>query len=394
MTTKSIDELTTPLTTTEVQTSIYDALAAKGAATTSWKAGAVVRTLIAAVAIIVAALSRLIAEVAKSAFLDLTSGDWLALVAKYVYGVDKLLATFATGTVTLDNTGGGVYSGDPGDLVVKNAVTGKTYRNTSAFSVAALETGVVVPVSAIEAGSASTATAGQIIEFETPLLGVTVTNASALVGTDDEDDAALKTRCRQKPASLSPNGPADAYEYVARSALRSDGTPIGVTRVRTTPGSTGTVAVRVATASGPVTGTEGDPSTDLGAIAAAIFAQVEPQAVQASVSSAVAKSIDIYYSLWVYDNVGLTDQELSDLITARLAQFMAIQPIRGNLIDGFPDGKVFADDILTVINGTRDEIFHVELAAPLTSDVTIGDTEVPVLGTVSPIAIFREATVR
>jgi hypothetical protein len=90
-----LDELTTPLTTDQVKARIYATLASVGVSTTSWKPGAVVRTMIAACAIVMAALSELTANIARSGFLELAEDKWLALVAHHVYGVDKVYATFA-----------------------------------------------------------------------------------------------------------------------------------------------------------------------------------------------------------------------------------------------------------------------------------------------------------
>jgi phage-related baseplate assembly protein len=115
---------------------------------------------------------------------------------------------------------------------------------------------------------------------------VTVTNAAAFVGTDEETDVDLKVRCVAKLGSLSPNGARDAYNFIARSATRADGSPIGITRVRTIPDGIGGVDVYLATPSGGVTGTSGDPLTDLGAVAAAIWETTEPLAVEATVASA------------------------------------------------------------------------------------------------------------
>ena len=85
----SLDTLTTPLTVAEIKAAIYDTIASEGVATTGWKPGAVVRTVIAGVAIVLAAMSSLIALVAKSGFLELSEGDWLTIVAEKIYGTTR-----------------------------------------------------------------------------------------------------------------------------------------------------------------------------------------------------------------------------------------------------------------------------------------------------------------
>jgi uncharacterized phage protein gp47/JayE len=377
-----IETLTTPLTRTQVQESIYSAMAALGVTTTTWKPGAVVRAIVTGVSIVIAAFSQLIALLARSAFLEFSTGDWLTLVALHVYDVTRNPGTFATGSVVLDNTGGGIHSGDPGDLVVRTE-DGRTYRNTAAFAVAAFETGVVVPIQAVELGSASTAAPNAITEFETPLIGVTVTNPAAVVGSDPESDPALRSRCRERTGPLSPNGPRDAYSFVARSATRADGSAIGVTRVRPVPDGIGGVDVYLATATGGVTGDAEDPETDLGAIADAIHRLVEPIAVTPRVQSADSEPIPVTYTLWLKDDTGLTSAEIEEAIEDRLVTFMATQPIGGNKLPGESTGRVYVAAIKSLIGCVfESSTLNVDVTAPA-ADVDLDPNEAPVLGTVT-----------
>ncbi len=245
-----ITELTTPLTKAEVEAFIYATLNALGVTTTSWKPGATVRTMIAGASIVLAGFSSLQARIAESGFLELSSGDWLDLVGVFVYDVERDDGTFATGNVQLDNAAGGLFNVAVGDLVVLNTTSSKTYRNTAAFTLNPLETGLLVPVRAEEIGSASTANPGQIDDFVTVLLDVTVTNPDALVGSDPESDADYIERCLAKTGVLSPNGPSDAYRFLALSATRDDGATVDVTRVTTVADGEGNVTVTVGSATG------------------------------------------------------------------------------------------------------------------------------------------------
>lgn len=382
-------ELVTPLTVDQVKAKIYEVLAIIGVPTTSWKPGAVVRTMIAACSIVLAAFSELTAQIARSGFLELASGPWLALVAKYVYDVDKVYATFAAGEVTLTNAGGGTFTLDADDMTLTNPTTGKTYRNTSGFTLGALAT-LTVAVYAVEAGSASTSVAGAITEIQSPsMTAVAVSNAVAVVGLDEEEDPALRARCAEKLGALSPFGPWDAYSYAARSATRADGSPIGVTRVRVTRDGFGNVAVYVATASGAVTGAVGDLATDLGAIDDAIQRKAAPLAVTAEAVSASPVTVAISYRVWLYNTSGLSEAQITSAIATRLASFMASQPIGGNIIGGAP-GKLFVDAMRTVIGATLPQIFHVEITVPA-ADVVITIGQVGVLGTVTALAVTQVA---
>lgn len=385
----SLADLTTPLTRDQVKQSIYDVLSTVGVNTTTWKPGAVVRTIIAAVAAIISAFSQLTSAIARGGFLELASGSWLDLVAHYVYGVDRVLATFAPGEVTLTNASGSTYIIDPEDLVVSNPDTGKTYRNTTAFTLNPGAT-LTIPIVAIEAGAASTSTPGTIVELETTFVGVTCTNALAVVGLDDELDPALRARCREKLGSLSPFGPWDAYTYAVKNAKRyTDGTPIGVTRARTVKDGYGNVTVYVATASGAVTGVSSNIATDLGALDDAVQRRAAPLAVTADTVSASNLTVPVTYEVWAYNTAGLTPAQWESAIATALANFMSAQPIGGNVIDPDP-GKIFVDGLRRAIGGVRSEIFRVVVTAPA-ADVVLGANEVAVLGTVTPTAIHEVA---
>jgi hypothetical protein len=382
----SLDDLTTPVTRAEVEASVYDVLGILRVNTTSWKSGAVVRTMITACAVVLSAYSTLQAKIAQSGFMPLAVGDWLTLVARYVYEVERIEATFATGAVTLTNSGGGVYSGDPDDLVFTNPTTGKTYRNTEAFSIAALGT-LTLAIQATEQGSLSTSAPATITELTTTLLGVTCSNALAVVGHDAELDPALRARCSEKLGSLSPFGPWDAYASAVRNAVREDGTSLGITRFRIDKDGTGHVYVYLATDSGAVLGTVGDLSTDLGIADEAIQQNAAPLAVTAVVASATPVTIAPTYELWMYNTSGATDAEVEALVATRLSVFMAGQPIGGNIIAPAA-GKVFQDAIRAAIAASLPEIFHVVVTVP-GGDTTLALTEVAVLGTVTVTAIHQ-----
>lgn len=352
----TLDELTTPLTPAEVEAAIYAAIAARGGDPTSWQDGAPTRSMIAGLAIVISALSRLAAALAKSGFLELAEEDWLTLVALYVFGVERLTGTFAAGNVTIDNSGGGVFAFGVGDLIVLNTSTGKGYRNTAAVAIDSGETGVVVPVSAVEIGSDSTSPAGDIDGFETPQPGLSVTNAAALVGTDPEEDPALRTRCLLKLGSLSPNGPRDAYAYVALTVKKSDGISAGVTRVRSVADGFGNVTIYVADGSGELAGTVGDTSTALGAVDDVIQRQAAPLAVTATTESATPETIAVTYEAWVRDTSGKSDADIQTAVALALASFMASQPIGGHKIPGESTGRVYKTAIEAAIDAALDEI--------------------------------------
>ena len=375
------DELVQPVTATEVENGIYQIYGSVGLDTSSWKSGAVVRTITNAFAVVLSALSELQARIAKSGFLALAEEDWLTIVAFYVYGVERYEATFALGEVTLVNAGGGVYNFDADDLIFGNADTGKTYRNSAPVSIAAGATVTNVPIHAVEAGTDSNAEIGKITVMVTTVTGVTVTNPIAAAGQNQESDAALRARCSAKLGSLSPNGPWDAYTYAVRNATRADGTNLGITRTRIITDGYGNVFVYMATASGTV------PTTDVAIAQTAIELNAEPLAVNATAYSATAKTIAVAYTAYMYNTSGYTDDQVRSLIETNLTDWLSQQPIGGNLVDGDATGRIYRDKIIAVIGDTLPEIFHVTLSVPA-SDTTLTASEVaifaaPFVGTIN-----------
>jgi hypothetical protein len=384
----SIDDLITPLETEELKASVYAALAVTGVTTTTWKPGAVVRTIIAVVCAILHALSVLVSNIARSGFLSLASGVWLALKARYDYNEEKRFAEFAAGTVYVSNSSGGIYSLDPDDLEVASSVTGKSYRNTQAVVIGALASNVAVAVSAVEAGAASSALPGEIDRVVSAFNGLTVTNTNTLVGLDDESDTQLQSRCSAKLGSLSPNGPSDAYDYVAKSAKRSDGTSVGVTRVRTKADGMGGIDIYCATASGALT------APDLAYVDTAVNTQAEPLGITSRVHSATELPVDISYSIWCYNTTGLTEAQIRDAVRDALIAYIAGQNVGGNEIEG-AGGKLYRDDIGAEIsratrNGAPLRIFRTIVHTPA-ADIPLGVFQVPTVGTIAAASIIRVA---
>lgn len=387
----SLSDLTSPATRADVQASIYRVLGVLGVNTTSWAAGAVVRTMSVATSAVLSAFSQIQAQIAQSGFVPLATGDWLTLAAKYVYGVDRLDATFAAGQLTLTNTGGGIYDVDAGDLTVATPTTpdpksGKTYRNDTFFHLGAGAT-ITIPITAVEAGGDSSAGAATITVLVTSLLNVTCSNPTALVGLDAETDAALRVRCSEKLGALSPMGPWDAYAYAARNAHRSTGEPCGVTRTRTLKDGFGNVTLVVANAAGPVLGTIGDLATDIGAVDEAVQQLAAPLAVTAHTESAGIVTQAVTYELWAYNTSGLNDAQIKSAVSDALAVFTSAQPIGGNtLLPSDTTGYVWNDAIKAAIAATLpQQIFHVVVTVPA-SDVALTLSQVMALGTVSGVA--------
>jgi phage-related baseplate assembly protein len=388
----TLDDLMTPLTLDEARQSIYDVGVNLGLSTTSWKPGAVVRTILALVAVIAVAVSTVVALIARAGFLEYATGAWLTLLSRDRYKIERIAATFATGEVTLTNTKGGVYNADPREYVFQNPTTKRTYWNSAAFTLGSGTEGsptvLTIPIVAVEAGSASTSAPGTITGLVTPMNGVAVTNAASVVGVDDETDDQLRVRDDASLDALSPFGPEGAYLAAARSACRADGSNIGVTRVRVSdPSEYGDVAVIVATASGGVTGPVGTEGTDLWYVNKAIQENAVPHGITASVASATTQAIAITYDLFVYTTDSRTADELKAVVLAALTAWMPTRPIGGD--DG---GKIYQSAIRSMImnavalargSSVVNYAFRCDVSLPA-GDTALSAGQIATLGTVTP----------
>jgi hypothetical protein len=380
--TLTIDQLIYPLSPAQVKAKIYEVLARLNCSTTNWKPGGVVRLMIAACSIVLAALSVLISLIARSAFLTLSSGDWLTLVARYVYGVERQLATLATGTVTLVNNEGGRFDYAAEEAVFLNITTGKTYRNTEPF---VLEPGgaVTVAVRAEETGSASSTGPGTITGFVTTMLGVTVSNDVTLVGLDEQSDDSLIAECLLKPQSLSPNGARGAFEYFAKKATRSGGTAVGINRVKSNNSSTtGQTVLTVATPTGEVSGDPSNPATDLGAVFASVAGNCLPGCVTLTVRSARARTLNVEFTAYFKDLAMLPSEQERQAAPA-VEQWFADLDIGGTTIPGVIENIVPRDtlrDIIAASFAKRPTLVVIHSPA---SNVPLDPLDVAGLGTIT-----------
>lgn len=373
------------------KTAIYNtALAvaeAIGLPVSSWQTGDPTRSLYHLESEILAAIEDLAIGFISSGFLDEAEDGWREVLAKQVFNVDVPDPTYATTDVELTNAGGGLYDGlEAGDLIFKNSTTGKTYTSTTGGDLlSGPGTTLTVTVVADEAGSDSSAAAGEIDEMVTVLLGVTCTNATAAVGVDLWDAATTIQQCRDKLGSFSPNGPKEAYAYVARNSELT-GTSV-VTRVRVYADSdTGDVTVYLAGAGGSVA------EADRALVEDAILTWATPLCITPTVLSATPVTVAITYQLWVYKRLNKTEAEIEEEVEEALETMFAARPIGGDIVPPATTGAIYRSLIESTIRGLYPEAdaFRVEVTLP-TDDPEIENDEVAALGTVTgTVTIVRD----
>lgn len=399
----NLSDLVADTTAADVKKKILSYAASANLKVTSWMNGDPSMVIITIVATLIYLFSIAVKQAIRAHFLDLATdpGDdglsqpakgWLSAKGEGDYGTTRIDSTFASGEVTLENTSAVPVLFGPEELTFQNAITGKTYRNVydptlypepARTCTIAPGASVDIPVEAEEVGTASNAAPGEISIMVLQLIGVTVTNTSPVLGTDRESADSYRERCRIAASATSPNGPADAYRYIALSANK-DGTiggtgkeRVGIRRVSVTKNSTtGTVDAYFASSSGAA-----DPS-DFATVNALIQRLAVPDCVTYTGHNAIEDTIAITYTVEVTADPGLTEADVETAVAARLAALFELIPIGGYKNNG-TSGTLFLSRIRAEIGKSHPSIFNVIVSLPA-GDVTILTGHVAKLGTITP----------
>lgn len=368
MPTVTLNDLVTPISPTEATATILSVAQALGLQTTAWQPLGMARTILATQGQISSDYSKIVNFIAQGGYVSYaaqmvdTTGNpittWMTLVAKNMFNVDRIDATFATGPVPIINGSGTTYTFAAGQFHLSNTTTGKSFSNASAISITPGTTNPVMR--ADEAGSASSQAAGTVLGMVTPLVGVSVgALVSDMVGSDEENNQALLIRCQAKLGSLSPNGPSQAYYFVATTTQTPSGTFINRVNV-TVDTSTGIVQVYLANANGVPSG------PDIAAIDAAIQAQVVPDGITAVVAAASAVSVAATANVWVPTATGLAAPQIQTACGTALGTYFANLPI-GGILDN--NSGIF----VVPINEIEATIYNaiVKLAPGFSSRITV-----------------------
>lgn len=328
--------------------------------------------------------------------LGLSKGEWLTELLHYNYNVDRVGATYATCTLQLTNTTAADFGTlDPDDITAENTATGATFRNEDGFTLGpsgSLTAVATVTIKAETAGSSGNSDVGDINALVTVLDGVTVTNLTAATGFDEESDDAATGRGEAKLESLSPNGPRGAYRYAATTpALQTDGSnQTNVTRTRVIEDSDyGVVVVFVAGDSGEVASGDADKALTT------IEKWANPFVIDPLVVAAANKEIDVVYTLYVYDDVGLTSSQIQTAVTNALRAAIKTRQIGGDaLAGGDVPGVIFTkwiEDQIVQTPEVSGHAFRCDVTSPAadvaldltTSDVVAPSADVAVFGTIT-----------
>jgi hypothetical protein len=337
-----------------------------GVDTTTWRTGDPTRSTYKFLAEVLAEHDGYVADYIRAGFLSTAFGDWLKILAVEVYGVTPAEATYATAQVTVKNNGGGTYPIGARDLTFKSSLSNKTYHNVSATATLAPGVQITIDVEADEAGSDSSAGVDEIDQLVTTKLGVDILGSTAAVGIDAQSDDSIKADCTASLGALSPDGPPDAYRYVA---TRSQLTGVqDVTRAVATPDAVDlTVSVYLASPSGPVA------LASVTAVQTALRRWATPLCVEATAINSLVDLTPITLSV--------SGSALPIDLTAR------INTALGALFAELPIGSTGGYDIdpttiTTCVRNAVPEITAIPAYTPNTP-THVAEGHVPVLGAVS-----------
>lgn len=356
------------LITTEGATKLFDraldVMRAVGLDVDSWRDGDPTLATAQYQAEVLAERDAVDVELVKAGFLSLAEGDWLTIVAREMYGVERIAATPATPTVTITNSGGGHFVLVAGDLVAKSSVSGKTYTSTSGGTLSAGAT-VTFDLACDEDGSDGSVAVDDIDSIVAPtLLGCAIDSSTASVGVDGQGDASLREQCESTLGALSPNGPADAYEYVSRNPDLTGVTDI--TRARSIGDNANLdVTIYVAGTAGAVAGASVTAAQD------AIEEWATPLCVTPTVVNATGVATPLTVTI-----EGDPAPGYEDAIESAYAAYLSVFPIS--------DGTEFLarSSLTALVHATDDGITRVTIDTPAT-DPTFAVGEVPIAGAVS-----------
>lgn len=283
-----------------------------GLPVTSWAEGDPTRSLYHYLAEVLANLEEANAEAIRSGFLSTARGKWLQILAYEVYGYEFQEATYATPSITLSNTGGGLYEYESeGDFISKSTLTGKTYHNTSTGTLGPGGT-LTLQLVADEEGSDSSVSANGIDAIVTTALGVSIVSSTVGVGLDEESDESIKRNCEDSRGSLSPNGPADSYAWVAKNTKLTGVSDVQRVQVIYNDPA-GHVTVYIASAGGEVA------PASVTAVQAALLLWATPGCMTPTTVAATAVPLDVVLDVTGDELPGDLETPISTALDAYLA---------------------------------------------------------------------------
>jgi hypothetical protein len=319
---------------------------------------------------------------------------YLSALGAGTFGTARAGQTFATGFakgfVTLTNGGLSARTFSPGGLIFTRSTASPdgshpTYRNVADAVLSAIYTNadgsctlsagasLTLPVEAIEAGTASNAPESTL-SLTTSLLGCSATNATPVLGSDREDAATYRARCRQAAARLSFGGPSDAVEYFA--AKNPDGTPllngsgaqVAINRAQVLGDSaTGIVQSYYASPSGPASSADVTAANDN----ITKNAYLEADAMTYLGNAATAQMLVVAGTARVRAGAGVSAPTLAAQCAAAAVAYAASVPI-GGYDQTAGSGFVYARDVEAAVRAAVPSLYAVQVSVAASTAIAVG----------------------
>lgn len=384
-----LEELLEEETVESMFQKLLDAAAAVGLDVETYASGDPTRSELYAQATVNVTKEEIVTGAIRGGFSDTAEDDWLDIFNESTFDVPRRQATYGTCTVRYTNGSAQLQTIDPeGDTARISDRPEVTFRNTGATPTdETITSRTVAPGATLDLifiadspGTDSNATPGEIDELVSVRNGVTITNTTAAIGQDKEEDDPYRVRGKGKLSALSPNGPKGVYDYIATTPELNGGA--NVTRSRTIGNSTnGTSTTYLANDSGAVL------TGDVDLCQEAFELLGEPIGFEATAANTSNLTQAVTYSLWVYDSINLTDEEIETRVATELAAAFRRVPIGGDIIPPATSGKLYVDVVkAAIMRAVHPHGFRVSIPTPaVDTDMTID--QVAVLGTVTATAI-------
>jgi hypothetical protein len=378
----ALSDLLKPIDQDTARAQLVARLVTLGIPADQWVVGGPLSTILTVIAWVYASFSTLMVAFVSAGFLGYASGGWLTLIAYYVYGVTRPAATFATGTETFTNTGGGLYSFAPGQVTIKSSSTGQLYTNTETLILGAVGSPTAsktVGIVAQSAGTVGNALPGTVDRLVTPMAGVIVGNPVSIVGIDALSDESLRELCMSKLGALGFRGVRGAYFYAIGTATNAvTGGPVNINRSFVSAAShTGIVTVYVASPAGAA------DVNDVAGVVTSIEQKARPDAVTVNVSSAAAIPYTPTIIVWAYAPSGVTAAAAATAIGTAITGFTQTYPIGGVSAaddDHFSFTGLFSDGVKAAMGAGLTGIGGQLLSTQGVTDLAIVAGQVPAYG--------------
>lgn len=368
----SLADLQAGVTEDEATEWALTVLTSLGFSATSWQTGSVQRSLVSLIAKSHQVTGTLVAALAKAAFNDTSTGDALTAFSSSHYDNARVTAVAAEHDYTF--TGGAVgppYTIVAGQVTVTND-DGVRFFNVDGGTIPASGT-LAVTIRAETPGTAGNLANDTITTFQTPLAGVTGSNAAiapsttslTTVGIDEETDATLRARNTTKWSTLTYAAPAEAYVNMALTA------DTDITRALTddsNPRGAGTVDVYIARASGTAQAADVTTVQDY-------IDERRPVTADVSVIAATEEAQDVTATIYILSAQNTAEKQ-AEVVAAITAYFDSL-PIGGQTTTGATGYVLFSELLhaITDVEGVR----SVSLAAP-SADVALASNGVATEG--------------